>query len=269
MKRKMIEIDEKRCNGCGACIPNCPEGALQVIDGKARLVSDLFCDGLGACLGNCPQQALRVVEREAEPYDEVRVMGNIVRQGANTIAAHLRHLKAHGEFKLLETARAFLQDAGIPEPDWNQPPAAGCPGLRMLKIQRPGVTPAAAPGTGASALRQWPIQLKLLNPAADYFDDADLLVSADCVAHAYGNFHQELLNGRILIVFCPKLDGDPAVYIEKLTEIFRRHRIRSVTVARMTVPCCGGTVAIVEEAMKAAGIKTKLQIKIIQLDGSL
>lgn len=268
MKRKIIEIDTERCNGCGACIPNCPEGALQLIDGKARLVSDLFCDGLGACIGECPLGAIRVVEREAEPYDERRVMANIVKQGENTIRAHLKHLSDHGETGLLGTAVAYLKENGYPVPLPEKPAKRpfACPGSLAKKLSAP--KPSELSG-GASALRQWPVQLKLLNPSAEYFENADLLISADCVAHAYGSFHRDLLNGRILIVFCPKLDSDLDGYVEKLAEIFRLHAIRSVTVARMEVPCCGGTVAIVEKALERAEKKLDIQIKTVGIDGQL
>ena len=262
MKRQIIEIDENKCNGCGACIPNCPEGALQVIDGKARLVSDLFCDGLGACIGECPQGAIRTVEREAEPYDERKVMENIVKQGTNTIAAHLKHLKNHGEMKLLSEAMDYLRERNIPVPAAVH--AGGCPGSLAKKL-----SPAApgTPGGGASALRQWPIQLRLINPDAEYFDDADLLISADCVAHAHGAFHRDLLAGKILIVFCPKLDQDLAAYVEKLARLFNQHRIKSITVARMEVPCCGGTVMVVRKALEQAGTDIPLKTVIVGIDG--
>ncbi|WP_294505695.1 4Fe-4S binding protein [uncultured Victivallis sp.] len=269
MKRKIIEIDTEKCNGCGKCIPNCPEGALQLIDGKARLVSDLFCDGLGACIGECPLGAIRVVEREAEPYDERRVMEGIIRQGEGTIRAHLEHLRSHGEFKLLEIAIDCLKERGIPVPQPAAPAGhghGGCPGMLAKKL---AARPAGKPEGGVSALRQWPVQLKLLNPAAEYFDDADLLVSADCVAHAYGSFHRDLLDGKILIILCPKLDSDIDGYVEKLAEIFRRHKIRSVTVARMEVPCCGGTVEIVRKALEAAGSNLEVTVKTVTIDGEI
>ncbi len=270
MKRRIIEIDESKCNGCGKCIPNCPEGALQVIDGKARLISDLFCDGLGACLGECPTGALRSVEREAEPYDERKVMANIVRQGAGTIAAHLKHLKSHGEEGLHGIAVEYLKEQCIPLPREAAPAfphPGGCPGMLARRVARPAPQPEALAG-GASALTQWPVQLKLLNPSAAFFDNADLLVSADCVAHAYGSFHKELLAGRILVVFCPKLDSDTDGYVDKLAEIFRRHAIHSITVARMEVPCCGGTVAIVERAIAKAGIPLSPKIVTVGIDGN-
>lgn len=268
MKRKIIEINEKLCNGCGACIPNCPEGAIQMIDGKARLVSDLFCDGLGACIGECPQGAITVIEREAAPYDERAVMERIIPQGPNTIKAHLRHLQEHGEDELYRTAISVLKEKGleVPETTANKLPC-GCPGT-MAKVLSPksgNETPQEVP----SELRQWPVQLRLLNPDAPYFNDAELLISADCVAYALGNFHQELLKGKILVIFCPKLDESPEEYVNKLAEIFKRHNIKSVTVARMEVPCCGGTVAIVEKAMKKAQKNIPLANHIISLTGEI
>ena len=269
MKRSIIEIDEEKCNGCGKCIPNCPEGALQIIDGKARLISDLFCDGLGACVGECPLGAIRTVEREAEPYDERKVMANIVKQGANTIAAHLKHLKSHGELKLYNIAVEYLKEHSIPVPDLEGGKLpCGCPGT-LAKLLKRDVPKVEDLGGGASALRQWPVQLKLLNPMAEYFDDAELLISADCVAHAYGAFHRDLLAGRILVVFCPKLDSDLEGYVEKLAQIFTNHNIRSITVARMTVPCCGGTVAIVEKALERAGKKIPLTVRTVGLNGEM
>ncbi|MBE6372009.1 MAG: 4Fe-4S dicluster domain-containing protein [Lentisphaerae bacterium] len=265
MKRKIIEIDQEKCTGCGKCIPNCPEGALQIIDGKARLISDLFCDGLGACIGECPAGAIRTVEREAEPYDEAKVMETIVKQGENTIIAHLKHLRSHGEFKLFDIAVNYLKEHHIPVPVL---PHTGSPGSQMKRFAAQKVDREAIAG-GASALCQWPVQLKLLNPGAEYFDNADLLVSADCVAHAYGSFHRELLNGRILIVFCPKLDTDTDGYVEKLAQILRRHEIRSVTVARMEVPCCCGTVMIVQKALELAGKAIPVKVRTVSIDGSL
>ncbi len=267
MKRKIIEIDETKCNGCGLCIPNCPEGALQVIDGKARLISDLFCDGLGACIGECPAGAIRTVEREAVSYDERVVMAeNIIPKGPNTIAAHLKHLRDHGESKLYQSALEVLKEKGIPIPPAFRSHPCGCPGGMARMI---GSKPQGEPAGGASALRQWPVQLKLLNPAAEYFDQAELLISADCVAHACGAFHKELLDGKILIVFCPKLDSGLDGYVNKLAEIFSLHEIRSITVARMTVPCCGGTTELVRQALQQSGKEIQLNVRLVDLDGTL
>jgi ferredoxin len=270
MKRRIIKISEELCNGCGLCIPNCPEGALQLIDGKARLVSDLFCDGLGACIGDCPVGAISVEEREAEPYDERLVMKNIIAQGPNTIKAHLKHLQSHGEEKLYAQAVEVLREHGLPLPE-EEKMACGCPGTLAKFIEKKDAAPVADTATAAlpSELRQWPVQLALLNPQAGYFDNADLLISADCVAHALGDFHQQLLKGRILIVFCPKLDQRFDEYVEKLANIFRRHIIRSITVAKMEVPCCSGTMLILQKALEMAGKEIPVTVHTVSIDGNL
>jgi NAD-dependent dihydropyrimidine dehydrogenase PreA subunit len=301
LKRKIISIDDTKCTGCGQCIPDCPEGALQMIEGKARLVSDLFCDGLGACIGTCPEGAISVIEREAEPYDEKAVMGTIVKQGMPVIKAHLEHLAGHGQLEYYNEAIEHLIENGIPIPEHEPPatqkpapfgtrstrktppavchagphepnPFAGCPGAAMREIPReaPHTGPKQpVPGTSSSELRQWPVQLALLNPAAAYFKDADLLVSADCAPFAYAGFHEDLLKGRILIIFCPKLDADIEGYIDKLAAIFTMHTIKSVTVIRMEVPCCGGIRYVVEKAMEKAGKTIPLDERIVMIDGKL
>lgn len=270
MKRKIIHIDREKCNGCGECIPNCPEGAIQIIDGKAVLVSDRFCDGLGACLGHCPVGAITTVEREAEPYDERRVMENIMSYGENTIRAHMEHLESHGETELLETAKSVLREKGIvlPEKKAALPHFGGCPGSRTVDRRREAVSDSAGEEV-PSELRQWPVQLALIHPGAQFFDQADLLIAADCVAFAMGNFHSKLLKGKVLVMFCPKLDQDLAVYQEKLTEIFRTKNIRSVTVAHMQVPCCFGTRALVERALAASGKDIPLNVRIVSIEGQI
>ena len=274
MKRKIIQIDENLCNGCGNCIPNCHEGALQLIDGKARLISDLFCDGLGACVGECPVGAMKVVEREAEPYDERKTMlEQIIPAGANTIKAHLKHLRDHGESALVKQAEQALRDSGMNPADFTDMSdklPCGCPGT-LAKMLKKSERPAPAdPGeAGPSELRQWPVQLSLLNPQAGYFDDVDLLICADCVPFAFAGFHGELLQGKIVIIFCPKLDSDIERYISKLTEIFTLHKIKSITVARMEVPCCGGVEMIVSEAKSKAGVDIPTEVKIISIEGDL
>jgi len=305
MKRKIISIDEEKCTGCGQCIPDCPEGALQLIDGKARLVSDLFCDGLGACIGTCPEGAISVVEREAVPYDEKTVMANIAKQGGAVIKAHLGHLAGHGQADLYSQAIGYLVENGIPVPDHTAPehrkpaihpctgqpaagrmgegtcspgphpvhPFAGCPGSAARSMPRDremtGLLARPAAGQAASELRQWPVQLALLNPAAPYFDNADLLLSADCVPFAYAGFHTELLQGKILIIFCPKLDADIEGYIGKLAAIFTRHTIRSITVARMEVPCCGGVRYVVDKALEKAKKNILVEEKTVTIQGRI
>ncbi|NLX48829.1 MAG: 4Fe-4S binding protein [Methanospirillum sp.] len=266
MKRSIITIDEELCTGCGQCVPDCPEGALQVIEGKARLVSDLFCDGLGACIGTCPEGAISVIEREAEPYDEWIVMGNIARQGEAVIRAHLEHLAHHGEAELYSQALAYLEENRIAVPDHDAAlcapgsagtsdrPFAGCPGVAPRVIEMaPSTPPGSSAGATPSELRQWPIQLGLQHPDAAYFENADLLITGDCVPFAHPDFHREFLEGRILIMFCPKLDAEIEEYVEKLAGILSRHRINSITVVHMEVPCCSGTRYIVDRALEHSG----------------
>jgi Pyruvate/2-oxoacid:ferredoxin oxidoreductase delta subunit len=275
MKRKVIHIDDEKCNGCGLCIPDCPEGALQIVDGKARLVSDLFCDGLGACIGTCPQDAITMEEREAEPYDERKVMENIVKAGEGTIRAHLVHLREHGQHDYLNEAIGFLREKGIPVPlpdgPAAQPSAAGgCPGSRMLDLRSGQPGPAGTHTVAASsALRQWPVQLQLLSPYAPYFKDADLVITADCVPFSYPDFHDRFLKGKTLIIFCPKLDRVIEEYIDKLAEIFRANNIKSVAVVHMEVPCCFGLNRIVEEAVKKSGKKIPTEDYTISIRGEV
>ncbi|OHD66475.1 MAG: 4Fe-4S ferredoxin [Spirochaetes bacterium RBG_13_51_14] len=276
MKRSIITINDDKCNGCGLCVPDCPEGALQIIDGKARLVSDLFCDGLGACIKTCPEGALIVEEREAEPYSERRVMENVARHGVNVIRAHLHHLKDHGEMNYLREAVEYLREKNIPVPEIDEPEtssqACGCPGSAARDMRdRPGSIAGAAgiSARAGSELRQWPVQLKLLNPAAPYFDGAHLLLAADCTPFAYGNFHQDFLKNRIVIMFCPKLDPFIEEYIDKLAAVVSLHNIKSITVARMEVPCCGGVNAVLERAMQKAGKRIPVREAVISIRGDI
>ncbi|MFC2149613.1 ATP-binding protein, partial [Candidatus Auribacterota bacterium] len=257
-KRQIIKIDEDKCNGCGQCVPNCPEGALRIIDGKARLVGELLCDGLGACIGKCPEGAITIEEREAEKYDENKVMKNVVKGGEKVIAAHLKHLREHNQEEYLKQAKGYLANKGIKEPVEQKPSVhmpGGCPGM-MMKDMRSGKKESTGDRSAApseSQLGQWPIQLHLLNPHAPYFKDADIVIAADCVPFAYPDFHERFLKGKILAIFCPKLDSSYEAYTEKLTEMFRDNNIRSITVLHMEVPCCFGTVSLVEEALKKSG----------------
>jgi ferredoxin len=285
MKRKIIQIDHELCNGCGECLPNCPEGALQLIDGKARLVSDLFCDGLGACIGTCPLGAIHVEEREAEPYDEQKVMANIAPQGANVIQAHLAHLAAHNEQQYLEQARRYLKEHNIAlpteivasgccsgKPGATEKEAPCCPGSRTIdrretatQQQSPGQPKAAQP----TELQTWPLQLQLLNPQASFFDNADLLIAADCVPFSYASFHNDFIKGKVPIIFCPKLDHTIEQYLAKLTAIFQLHPIRSLHVVHMEVPCCSGTVALARQALAASGKDIPIHDYTISLQGKL
>lgn len=267
MKRNIITIEESRCDGCGSCVTGCPEGALEIIDGKARLVGDLFCDGLGACIGNCPKGAITIEQREAEPYDERKVMEKIVPQGENTLRAHLSHLKEHGEDKLYAAAVAYLKEhnVAVPQESMKETPS-GCPGSAMKRFK--GVRSSQA-SSGSSALENWPVQLRLVNPNAPFFDNAELLVAADCTAFAHGSFHDSFMKGKIPVIFCPKLDQDIDGYIEKMAQIFAMHEIRSVTVVRMAVPCCGGTSFAVKEAMNRAGKNIPYAETVISIEGDV
>ena len=274
MLREIITIDEDLCNGCGLCIPSCPEGALQIIDGKARLVSDLFCDGLGACVGHCPEDAMTVVEREAEPYDERKVMANIVGYGQNTIAAHLEHLREHGEMGLYREAVDYLEEQGLEVPALEPEPAAelpcGCPGAMLREFSKETESEASAPSDyrPVSRLTHWPVQIMLLPVNAPYFEGADLLLAADCAPFAYPDFHDEFLAGKVLLVGCPKLD-DAAFYLEKMTAILETNDIKSVTCVHMEVPCCFGLPTIARQAISASGKDIALHDVTITVDGRI
>lgn len=306
MLRKIIQIDEDKCNGCGLCIPNCHEGALQIIDGKARLISDLFCDGLGACLGHCPEGAIEIIEREAEPYNETVVIETIVKQGRNTILAHLEHLRDHNENEFLKEAVAYIRQHDIdlspgaemkassasevifpnlkealnhvrPEPESN----CGCGSAKTIdfRIDMDKVNTAAAAtvtsinttpsSLQASELRQWPVQLHLVNPMASYFQGADVVLAADCVAFAMGDFHNQLLKNKSLAIACPKLDSNKEVYIEKLGIMISQAKINTLTVPIMEVPCCGGLVKMALMARQQAGRNIPVKKIVVGIKGDI
>ncbi|MEW5955804.1 MAG: 4Fe-4S binding protein [Candidatus Micrarchaeota archaeon] len=270
MRRKIICIDEEKCDGCKACIPNCPEGALQVIDGKARLVSDLYCDGLGACIGHCPKGALTIEERPAAPYDERAAMENIVKHGKNTVKAHLQHLEDHGEKKYYAQAVSFLREKNFDVREYGVEEKNALPcGRAENRLQEIKPAPEAGPrAERSSALRQWPVQLALLSPQAPFFENADLLVASDCVPFANPHFHDQLLRGRTLAIGCPKLD-DVSQYRQKLTQIISENEVKSITVAIMELPCCYGMQRAVEAAVKAAGKNIAITTKIIGVNGAM
>lgn len=298
MKRTIVKIDEEKCNGCGQCIPNCHEGALQIIDGKARLISDLFCDGLGACLGHCPEGAITLEDREAEPYDEKKVMEIILKQGRNTVLAHLQHLKEHNETEFLRQAIAFIKDNNInlsPEEASHKTDAfeslkqaqiaggkpqsgcgGGCPGSKTIDFNAIKINSVESEATNStihhntpSELRQWPVQLHLVNPQASYFRGADIVLAADCVAFSMGNFHNYFLKEKSLAIACPKLDSNKEVYVEKLTSMITESRINTLTVVMMEVPCCGGLMSMAQLAIQRSGRKIPLKQAIISVQGEL
>lgn len=234
MRRKIVQIDEEKCDGCGLCVPSCAEGAIQIIDGKARLVSEVYCDGLGACLGECPQGAISIEEREAEAFDEGAVR---------------EHLAKARQEETGEAATA-LEKARPPHG------GGGCPGAlaRTLQLQKAAPSAPRAEGEEArpSALSNWPVQLSLAPVKAPFFQGAKLLIAADCVPFALAGFHERFLDGRTLLIGCPKLD-DVQPYVEKLAQIFAQNEIQSVDVVFMEVPCCYGLVQLVRMALQSAG----------------
>ena len=276
-KRKIIEIDEKKCNGCRECIPNCPEGAIQIIDGKARLISDIFCDGLGACIGDCPQGAISTIEREAEPYDEKKTMRkNIIKAGENTIIAHLKHLKDHGETKYFNEAMEVLEEKGI-EIDIGKEICGkeedklpcGCPGTAVKDFTNEKCFEADESGTRNSQLRQWPVQFHLVPPNAPFFQGKDVLLVADCVGFALADFHKDYLKDKSLVIACPKLDSNTNVYLEKLTSMIDDAKINTLTVMTMEVPCCSGLIGIAKKAIENASRKIPVKSIVVSIKGEI
>ena len=231
--RKIVKIDEEKCNGCGVCIPACAEGAIKIIDGKARLVKDVYCDGLGACLGKCPQDAITIEQREAEEFNEQ--------------AAH-EHVKAR---------KASAEPVH----------SISCPSAKPVQFNAHQPTEAVTQRQ-KTELTMWPVQLKLLPPYAPFLNNADLLIAADCVPFAYPNFHEDFLKNRVLTVGCPKLD-DVSLYRNKLAEIFRTASIKSITIVNMEVPCCFGLKRLVEEAMELSGTTIPLHQITISIKGEI
>lgn len=234
MVRKIIHIDEDKCNGCGICATACHEGAIEIIDGKAKLVREHFCDGFGDCLPGCPTGAITFEEREAPAYDEAAVM------------------KAKQE---------KMQKEGM------KIPHAGCPGSMMRQMNRSEAPQAAAPVAMTSQLFNWPVQIKLVPVQAPYFAGAKLLIAADCTAYAYANFHQEFIRGKVVLIGCPKLDS--VDYSEKLTEIIKNNDIQSVTIVRMEVPCCGGLEMAAKKALQESGKFIPWNVVTISIDGNI
>ena len=300
MKRQIIQIDEDKCNGCGVCIPNCHEGALQMIDGKARLVSDLMCDGLGACIGHCPQGAITIEEREAAPYDEELVIRDMIPKGKNTIIAHLKHLKDYREFGYLKQGVRYLQahreelDFDLDEVianvhghketqkepvmteeqseggcNGNHHHEGGCPGSASRSFDPVPEQQEETSGDLSSQLNHWPVQMHLINPAASHFKNSDLLLAADCVAFSMGNFHSTHLKGKTLAIACPKLDANKEVYVQKLIALINEAKINTLTVMKMEVPCCGGILQLAQMALENAQRKVPIKTITVSIKGEV
>jgi len=287
MKRSIIKIDEEKCNGCGNCVPNCHEGALQVIDGKVRLISDLMCDGLGACIGHCPQGAITIEQKESEPYNEIKVMETMVTKGLNTVVAHLKHLKDHNEVVFLKIGVNFLvQNLHLlnftiedvkkalhqPSPEEESSGCHGeCPGSKTVVFDPSNLKMDHDKSQGSikSELRQLPVQLHLINPSAPYFIGSDLLVAADCTAFALGDFHEKWLKGKSLVIACPKLDQGKEIYLQKLITLIGSSKVNTITVLIMEVPCCGGLLNLVQMAVEKSGRKVPVKSVTIGIRGEI
>ncbi len=288
MKRQIIKIDENLCNGCGECIPNCHEGALQIIDGKARLVSDLMCDGLGACIGHCPLGAISIEEREAEPYNETKVIAGMIEKGENTIFAHLKHLKDHKEFGFMKEGIRYLNEhrdelnfdmdkmllrlaeEEQQEAKRNSCASGGCPGSAVMDYTTMDIDPnkSEAPvGNLSSALSHWPVQLHLINPASSHFQGTDLLIAADCTAFTAGGFHSEYLKGKTLAIACPKLDSGIDSYQDKIRRFIDEAKVNTITLLIMEVPCCGGLIQIIKNAMAQSTRKIPVKTIVMSTQG--
>ena len=269
MERQIIRIDESKCNGCGICCLGCPEWALQMIDGKARLVSEITCDGLGACVGECPEGAITVEKREAAAYDERTTLDGIIPKGAGTLRAHLKHLHEHGQTTYLNQALAHLKDLGHTVPEYREKIAhQGCPGSAPRSLVR--IPSTAAPRDGlTSQLAQWPVQLHLISPMNPVFQGADLLLAADCVAFALPDFNQKWLPGKKLAIACPKLDQGMDIYRDKLTALIDDAQVNTISVMIMEVPCCGGLLRLTQEAVSRAKRKVPIKAIIVALDGEI
>jgi NAD-dependent dihydropyrimidine dehydrogenase PreA subunit len=287
MKRDIIKIDEDKCTGCGDCVPNCHEGALQIIDGKVRLVSELMCDGLGACIGHCPEGAITIEQREAEPYDEIKVMESMTIKGFNTVVAHLRHLKEHNETTFLKQGMGYLiqreanlnfsvQDVKNAVHQTNEPAKSsvcggGCPGSQTIIFDPAGIRPMSNEKnvTVSSQLRQWPVQLHLINPAAIYFQGSDLLVASDCSAFSIGDFHSNWLKNKSLVIACPKLDQGKEMYLKKFIDLIEGSKVNTITVLVMEVPCCGGLLQLVEMAIQRSVRKVPVKAVTVSIKGEI
>nr|WP_319511193.1 4Fe-4S binding protein [uncultured Draconibacterium sp.] len=287
MIREIIKIDDDLCNGCGNCVPNCHEGALQIIDGKARLISELMCDGLGACIGHCPEGAITIEEREADAYDEIATISQMVKQGKATMFAHLKHLQDHNETGYLQQALGFikanreampfeisevhelLHGAKNEQASGGGCAPGGCPGSAPMAFDAGGLKMAAPATAAPSELTQWPVQMHLINPAASYFKGADLLVAADCAGFAYGNFHNDFIKNRKMVIACPKLDQGTDIYVQKLVKLIDESRVNTITVVIMEVPCCGGLSQMVKMATQMASRKVPVKEVVIGIKGDI
>jgi len=258
MIRDIVSIDENKCDGCGLCVPACAEGAIQIVNGKARLAADNLCDGLGACLGHCPKDAIIIEKRAAVEFDEAAVAQHLQAEGKSLSSLH-----GHGHGCPSAQVQSFAPAA-------THPPGGGCPSaaLRSFAPKEAAATNAEVAGSRPSELRQWPVQMHLVPPTAPFLKNADLLLAADCVPFAYADFHKDFLQGKALLIGCPKLD-DGQAYLQKLTAMLQQNDIKSLTVLHMEVPCCSGLVIIARQALAASGKAIPLTTVRIGIQGEI
>ena len=246
VKRKIIKIDEDLCTGCGNCVVDCAEGALNIVDGKAKVINEIFCDGLGACISGCPEGALEIIERDALEFDE------------EAVEKHLESMKK-SEHTETEQIKQILTERAH---------QCGCPSAQTMVFNEPE-TQIEVSGKITSALRQWPVQMHLINPRAPYYQGADVLLSADCVGFSYGDFHRDFLKSKFIAIACPKLDQGKEVYIEKIKSLIDDAKINTLTVAIMEVPCCGGLLALAQEGAKRANRKVPIKYVVVGIQGNI
>ncbi|MFX0060062.1 MAG: ATP-binding protein [Candidatus Hodarchaeota archaeon] len=246
VKRKIIKIDEDLCTGCGNCVVDCAEGALQVIDGKARVINEIFCDGLGACISGCPEGALEIIEREALEFDE------------EAVESHLESMKNQEKVETDQVKKIVAEHVH----------QCGCPSAQTMVFSEPE-TQTEIVGKVPSALRQWPVQMHLINPIAPYYHGADVLLSADCVGFSYGDFHRDFLKEKSIAIACPKLDQGKEIYIEKIKTLIDDAKINTLTVATMEVPCCSGLLALAQEGARRANRKVPIKYVVVSIQGNI
>ena len=279
MQRPIIRIEADRCDGCGKCISGCPEGTLQLIDGKARVVSESTCDGLGACVKECPRDAIVVEVREAAPYSERETLERILPQGESTLRAHLRHLHEHAQAAYLDEALGILRERSLPIPEYQAIQPKACSGSAHCVLPVVGTAPTSSSGLNAKAptpreglvsqLSHWPIQLHLIRPHNPVFAGQAVLLAADCVAFALPDFNQKYLPGKRLVVACPKLDQNQEIYLTKVVSLIDDAQIASLEVLIMEVPCCGGLLRLAEAAARQSKRAIPVGLTIVGLDGEL
>lgn len=269
MKRKIIKIIEKKCTGCGICADSCAEGAIKIINGKARLINEVFCDGLGACIKECPQGAIIIEEREAKPYNEIEALKNIIGYGKDTIIAHLKHLKEHGQTKYYNEALKYLKKQKIEiKKEEIEEISLGCPHSKPKEIKK-NKKNGKIKGEIKSELSQWPVQFHLINPSASYFKNADIIIAADCTAFSYGDFHRDFIKGKKIIIACPKLDSDLDIYEDKIKILLEESKIKSLEIVTMEVPCCFGLIEIAKKALLKSKRKIDFKHTIITIEGNI